>query len=121
MTEMSWTRYQCEVRLLARYPDALSGKSTEIAYLGLGLAGEAGETVDTLKKILRRGLDVRTTPEELRAKLVQELGDVFWYLASILDVFELRLEDVLSANLEKLHAREELGTLATHYTPAAKD
>lgn len=65
----------------------------------LGLAGEAGEVVDLLKKTLIHGhpLDV--------ALLKEELGDVLWYLAEIAAKAELKLEDIAIANIEKLKKR----------------
>lgn len=43
----------------------------------LGLIGEAGEIVDVLKKQLFQGLD----PARAREMMIDELGDVLWYIA----------------------------------------
>ena len=65
----------------------------------LGLAGEAGEVVDYLKKVIFHGhkLDVD--------KLTEELGDVLWYIAAIASVYDIELEQVASENLSKLWHR----------------
>lgn len=65
----------------------------------MGLCGEAGETIDIVKKHLFHGheLDVN--------KLKEELGDVAWYLAESCEALGLELEDVLSNNIEKLRRR----------------
>ena len=48
-------------------------ETTYLAYLGLGLAGEAGEVVEHIKKLLRDGT---WSPD----RMAEELGDVayFW-------------------------------------------
>ncbi len=64
-----------------------------------GLVTEAGEFNDALKKhvFYNRPLD--------RVNLVEELGDVLWYVAIACDVLRVSLEDVCNANLRKLKAR----------------
>jgi len=65
----------------------------------LGLAGESGEFVDAIKKwaFHAHPLDA----DELR----KELGDVLWYVALACDALDLRLGDVMAANIEKLRRR----------------
>ena len=80
-------------------------------YTALGLAGEAGEIANKVKKFIRDGY----TPEELPEKLNQlkdELGDVLWYVAAMAKVLEIDLETVASNNLNKLKSRMERGTLS---------
>ena len=81
------------------------------SYTALGLAGEAGEIANKVKKFIRDGY----TPEELPEKLNQlkdELGDVLWYVAAMAKVLEIDLETVASNNLNKLKSRMERGTLS---------
>lgn len=70
-----------------------------LVWNALGLAGEAGEVADDIKKgvLHRHGID--------RQRLKKELGDVMWYVAAICTKLELPLEEVMSANIEKLNAR----------------
>jgi len=65
----------------------------------LGLAGETGEIVDELKKVLYHGHELDT------GKLRKELGDLFWYLVLLCDTLDLTLDDVMQANVEKLRKR----------------
>ncbi len=65
----------------------------------LGLAGESGEFVDAVKKMVAHGHDV---PDEL---LQKELGDVLWYVAEICTAFGWSLEEVATANIIKLRKR----------------
>lgn len=72
----------------------------------MGLCGESGEAIDLVKKHLAQGhaLD--------KAALVQELGDVAWYLAETAYALDVDLETVLAANLEKLKKRYPQGFAA---------
>ena len=65
----------------------------------LGLAGEAGEVVDTIKKWSFQGhlLD--------QEALLLELGDVLWYLMLIGSVFGWELSQMVEANVAKLRKR----------------
>ena len=65
----------------------------------MGLCGESGEAIDIVKKHLAQGhaLD--------KAALVKELGDIAWYLAETAYALDVKLEDVLQGNIEKLRNR----------------
>lgn len=66
---------------------------------GLGLAGEAGEVCDYLKKHL-----LHHHPFS-REKLTSELGDVLWYVGILAYLHDVKLSDVAAANVAKLKAR----------------
>ena len=70
-----------------------------IVGFALGLAGEAGEVVDDIKKRIFHGREV---PMEHTA---EELGDVLWYIANIATQCGLKLEDIVAQNVDKLLAR----------------
>lgn len=65
----------------------------------LGVAGEAGEVADLVKKEVGHGHD--EDPE----RMLKELGDVLWYVAMLADAYHLSLEQVARANARKLAAR----------------
>ena len=67
----------------------------------LGLAGEAGELVSEFKKHLRDGSAHRL----FRKRVAEELGDLLWYVANVASKFEIPLEEIATANLEKVRAR----------------
>lgn len=73
--------------------------SDQLSNMALGLAGEAGETADMLKKHLFHGkaLDVD--------ELVKELGDVLWYVAGMASAVGASLDDVAQRNVDKLRRR----------------
>ena len=65
----------------------------------MGLAGEAGELVDLLKKVSFHG---KPFDREL---FIKEAGDVLWYYALLLHTANVSLDVVMSTNLAKLRAR----------------
>jgi NTP pyrophosphatase (non-canonical NTP hydrolase) len=99
---MEFNNYQGHAHATAIYP----GKHTDtgLAYVALGLAGEAGEFAEKVKKKLRDG----TWSPVLAAK---ELGDVLWYIAAACDELDVSMDYIAQQNLEKLAARKENGTL----------
>ena len=69
----------------------------------LGLVGEAGETTDKIKKLIRDRDGVAS--DEDRGLIVKELGDTLWYIASIARYLDVPLSNVAEGNLEKLESR----------------
>ena len=65
----------------------------------MGLCGESGEAIDIVKKHLFQGHDLE------KDKLAKELGDIAWYLAEAAVALDMDLEDIFSANIEKLRKR----------------
>ena len=65
----------------------------------MGLNGEAGETIDIVKKALFQGHELK------KEEFVEELGDVLWYIALCCETIDVSLEDVANANVVKLVKR----------------
>lgn len=79
-----------------------NSKDQENFFLGyLGLAGEAGSVLTTLKKLIRDGEGFGSFNE----KLTEELGDVLWYISSIASHNNISLEDIAKINLSKTQDR----------------
>ena len=76
-------------------------------YPALGLAGEAGEVADKVKKIIRDNKSLVNEKQEL----AKELGDVLWYINALARDIGYSLEVIAEMNLEKLESRKERGTL----------
>lgn len=70
-----------------------------LAILTLGLAGEAGEVADLVKKHLGHG------HEWDHDRVKKELGDVLWYVAVLANHCHMTLEEIAYANIEKLKLR----------------
>jgi NTP pyrophosphatase (non-canonical NTP hydrolase) len=75
-------------------------------YLFAGLAAEAGEVAGLYAKAVRDGMQ-----PEYKAKLVKELGDVSWFVASLCTHIGVSFESVLKANIDKLKDRAERGVI----------
>ena len=69
----------------------------------LGLVGEAGETADKIKKLIR-DKDGAVSDED-RGLIVKELGDTLWYIASVARYLDVPLSEIAIGNLEKLESR----------------
>ncbi len=65
----------------------------------MGLCGESGEVIDIVKKHIFHGHELD------KDKLVDELGDVAWYIAECAYALGVSLEDVLRHNIDKLKRR----------------
>lgn len=69
----------------------------------LGLCGETGECADILKKYLHQGHEFE------HEKMLEELGDVLWYVAELAFGLGVTLEEVAERNIEKLKRRYPQG------------
>lgn len=97
--------YQAAARRTAAYPDV----GANPVYPTLGLSGEAGEVADKVKKVLRDRGGVFDDPTREAIKL--ELGDVLWYVAQLASELGYDLEEVATANLDKLASRAARGRI----------
>lgn len=102
---MTFKEYQEEARTTAIYPNL----DNNFIYPTLGLAGEAGEVAEKIKKVLRDGNGIVSA--EKKEELTKELGDVLWYVANLSKELGLSLEDVAMQNLVKLKSRQSRGEL----------
>ena len=74
-----------------------------LEYPTLGLAGEAGEVANIVKKIQRDNGGI--VNDEIRGKLKDELGDVLWYISACADELGLTLNEIAEFNVRKLAKR----------------
>ena len=65
----------------------------------LGLAGEAGEVCDIVKKYMFQGHNLETQ------KIVVELSDVLWYVALTAQGIGCDLDSIMEHNINKLKKR----------------
>ena len=88
-----------EYQALAQRTSNAGKRSDKLENACLGLAGECGEVCDIVKKTLFQGhaLD--------RAGLIEEAGDVLWYLAELAAGLGVSLEDMAVQNVMKLRRR----------------
>jgi NTP pyrophosphatase (non-canonical NTP hydrolase) len=77
-----------------------------VSNYAMGIAGESGEVIDLLKKVIHHGHPLTA---EIEDKLHEELGDVMHYVAGLCTLLEFNLEDVCNENIKKLKRRYPLG------------
>ena len=99
---MTFDEYQKESRKTLQdfnYPTV----GYRYVYPTLGFAGEAGEVVNKIKKVIRA--NYKEIPSEVREDISYELGDVLWYLSQLATEFNLSLDDIAKHNLKKVEDR----------------
>jgi NTP pyrophosphatase (non-canonical NTP hydrolase) len=109
MTTNDFEQYQLNTAKTAIYPDAGEGTLIAVNYVTIGLANESGEVLGKVKKAWRD--DDRKITDERREMILDEAGDVLWYLARVADELGVSLQQIADRNLEKLFGRLERGTL----------
>lgn len=97
---LTFNDYQVSAHATAVYPD-----QHQIVYPALGLAGEAGEVAEKVKKWLRGDKELD------RDALAKELGDVLWYIAALSADLGFTLEEIAHGNIQKLLDRQSKGVL----------
>ena len=65
----------------------------------MGLCGESGEAIDIVKKWYAHGHELD------KEHFAKELGDICWYLAEAATAIDMDLEEIMTANIEKLKKR----------------
>lgn len=95
----SFAVYQQNAAATARGGTALYKEQGRVAVACMGLAGEAGEVIDYLKKWVGHGHDID------KEHVKKELGDVLWYVSEIATALGLNLQEIAMMNAEKLRKR----------------
>ena len=91
---LSTNDYQDRALDTAIYPN----RGANFVYPALGLAGEAGEVADKLKKVIRDNDGVLT--DSVRDAVAAELGDVMWYVAVLAAELDYDLDEKQDADAE---------------------
>jgi len=105
MDSLTFSNYQSSAQTTAMYPNV----GNNPYYPGLGLAGEAGEIANKIKKIMR-DKDGKID-DETRDDIKKELGDVLWYVSAVATEFGLDMSEIAYKNYEKLKKRMEEGKI----------
>jgi NTP pyrophosphatase (non-canonical NTP hydrolase) len=98
---MDFDRYQEFAIVSAIYNQA----QHSIVYPAIGLGNEAGEVLGKIKKVLRDNSGVFGTSE--KAAIIDEMGDVLWYLAALARDLDTTLNNIALANIIKLEDRRK--------------
>ena len=81
----------------------------KILYPALGLAGEAGEVANKVKKVMRDG--VENQADNWKEQIASEIGDVLWYCAALATDLNMQLGMIAALNEKKLRDRYDRGKL----------
>lgn len=103
---MTFAEYQKMSRETAVYPN----HGNNFIYPTLGLAGEAGEVAEKIKKVMRDHNMI--VDDAKRTEIEKELGDVLWYVAQIATELGLSMDSIAQKNIEKLFSRKERNVLS---------
>lgn len=103
---MNFEDFQKIVKKTSIYPR----QGNNVAYVTLGLAGEAGEVADKVKKLIRDDEGI-LTPDK-KKEMIKELGDVLWYLTACASELGVDLEEVATQNAKKVEDRKSRGVLS---------
>ena len=106
---MKANEYQLQAaRTLIDGPDfEINNMDMMTIWCALGLAGETGEAVDMIKKgiLHQHGIN--------EGKLMEEIGDICWYIAGICSVRGYDLGQIMKENIDKLKTRYPNGFNST--------
>ena len=75
------------------------GQLSDLVYLALAINGEAGELANVVKKAWRDRKEID------KDWIVEELGDILWYVAVLARKLGVPLSEVMRKNIEKLRKR----------------
>jgi NTP pyrophosphatase (non-canonical NTP hydrolase) len=107
-TDLSKTNYSAFVETLVKEGqdiiDDLDPSSAHLLHMAVGVAGEAGELLDAIKKmaIYKKPLDVEN--------VIEELGDLYFYMQGIQNALEISRDEIIQSNVDKLKVRYDLLT-----------
>lgn len=102
---LSFSEYQKRASTTAVYPNV----GHNYIYPTLGLCGEAGEVAEKIKKVIRDNNGF--VSNDATSDIVNEIGDIMWYIAQLCTELNISLEAVALNNLKKLAKRKDNGTL----------
>jgi NTP pyrophosphatase (non-canonical NTP hydrolase) len=107
---MTFGEYEERVRFAENYP----AEGIGVTYSALALAGEAGELANVVKKAWwasgkatgdGRAIGDLDLDGETTRRVIDEAGDVLWYLAVVCEGCGVSLEEAARRNITKLRDR----------------
>jgi len=86
-------------KLAKRTAKDMGTEQLNLFHGALGIAGEAGELCDAIQKS-----EIYNKPRDVD-NIVEELGDLLWYIILVADTIKIDLDDIMAANIAKLAVR----------------
>lgn len=96
---MRFIDYQEIAKKTAQYP---KHNNLGLFYAFMGLSNESGECLGKIKKLIRDHESVDQGLQQKKNEIVDELGDVLWYLSACADELGVSLEQIAMHNNAKL-------------------
>lgn len=93
----------------------LTPHKVAVLHAAIGIAGEAGELLDAIKKAYLYGQPVNMQ------NVIEELGDIEFYLEAFRQQMEIGKGEPIRANIEKLQKRYASGSFTTAESIARVD
>lgn len=91
-------QYKDFVNSCWRYEPIDSELYRQLGYAALAMVSESGEAGDAVKKVLRG--------DDIDSKVIlNECGDVLYYMTKLLNLVGYTIDDAIKANIEKLNYR----------------
>lgn len=92
------------------------------AYMFIGMVGEVGEIASKVAKLIRKekamirtndlvDLNLEDLPDSEKLAIIDECGDVLWFIAGLTKALGFTLEEVAERNLAKLADRKKRGVI----------
>lgn len=96
-------------------PKEILDFNATLMHAAVGIAGEAGELLDATKKawVYNKPLD--------RENMLEELGDMFFYVVKAMQMLGFSLNDVIKKNQDKLAKRYPQGVYSDQHAQARLD
>lgn len=93
----------------------LNADDCHLLHMSIGISGEAGELLDAVKKavVYRKELD--------RENVIEELGDLEFYMEGLRQGLRITREQTLQANIKKLGVRYNQSTYTDSAAQARAD
>lgn len=81
----------------------LTPEKADLLHMAVGVSGEAGELLDAVKKavIYNKEMDLEN--------IIEELGDLEFYMSKIRQIVGVTREEILQRNIDKLSVRYAKG------------
>ena len=110
MEEVTRKKHELLVQNLCKDGDeilqSLCPEKAHLLHMIIGLSGEVGELLDSIKK------HVFYEQQPNTANFIEELGDIEFYLQGLRSALNLNRNDILEGNLDKLSTRYNEGSFS---------
>lgn len=78
---------------------SMTAQNMDLTHMAIGVSGEAGELLDAIKKVTMYNKEVD------RENVIEELGDIEFYMAGLRQCLGITRVETLVANVNKLSVR----------------